>query len=222
MKRLTLLAAVVALGACGELPTQPPLDVSVAFSTVPVGPGLTAETFDLADGSACDLLPKGKNVTPEGLIFYTFGGTIREGTSHSGPCAYEGMSIDLENNPDVVATWTSLWVLPPSDWPEPEYPVDIFVFGPFTTETVVIPTEGWSEVVLPAGPTVTGWSISGPMGAVFDDITYGVPVDEPDEEPGSPSDPVTKDDCKKGGWEAFGFKNQGQCVRFVETKKDSR
>ncbi len=45
--------------------------------------------------------------------------------------------------------------------------------------------------------------------AFFDDLT----VD---------ADPQTKDDCKKGGWEQFGFKNQGQCVRFIETGKDSR
>ncbi len=31
-----------------------------------------------------------------------------------------------------------------------------------------------------------------------------------------------KDQCKNGEWEALGFKNQGQCVRFVETGKDSR
>jgi hypothetical protein len=36
------------------------------------------------------------------------------------------------------------------------------------------------------------------------------------------SDPTSKDDCRKGGWTDFGFKNQGQCVRFVETGKDSR
>jgi hypothetical protein len=35
-------------------------------------------------------------------------------------------------------------------------------------------------------------------------------------------DAQTKDDCKDGGWEAYGFKNQGQCIRFVETGKDSR
>jgi len=34
--------------------------------------------------------------------------------------------------------------------------------------------------------------------------------------------PETKMDCKKGGWEAFGFRNQGQCIRFVNTGKDSR
>ena len=35
-------------------------------------------------------------------------------------------------------------------------------------------------------------------------------------------DAQSKDDCKNGGWEAFGFRNQGQCVRFIETGKDSR
>lgn len=28
-------------------------------------------------------------------------------------------------------------------------------------------------------------------------------------------EPQTKDDCKKGGWDAFGFENQGQCVSSV-------
>ncbi len=38
----------------------------------------------------------------------------------------------------------------------------------------------------------------------------------------APKDPVTSDDCKQGGWVDFGFRNQGQCVRFVETGTDSR
>lgn len=38
----------------------------------------------------------------------------------------------------------------------------------------------------------------------------------------SPSDPTDAAQCKKGSWHDFGFKNQGQCVRFVETGKDSR
>jgi hypothetical protein len=28
--------------------------------------------------------------------------------------------------------------------------------------------------------------------------------------------PVSKDDCKDGGWRAFGFRNQGQCVASVQ------
>jgi hypothetical protein len=34
--------------------------------------------------------------------------------------------------------------------------------------------------------------------------------------------PTSKDQCKKEGWRAFGFRNQGQCIRFVNTGKDSR
>ncbi|HEX6575259.1 MAG TPA: hypothetical protein VF042_09830 [Gemmatimonadaceae bacterium] len=35
-------------------------------------------------------------------------------------------------------------------------------------------------------------------------------------------DPAGKVDCKDGNWEEFGFVNQGQCIRFVNTNKDSR
>ncbi len=34
--------------------------------------------------------------------------------------------------------------------------------------------------------------------------------------------PESKNDCKKGGWQDYDFKNQGQCIRFVNTGKDSR
>jgi len=34
-----------------------------------------------------------------------------------------------------------------------------------------------------------------------------------------PSFPTSKDQCKNGGWKAFGFKNQGQCIKFVNTGK---
>jgi len=39
---------------------------------------------------------------------------------------------------------------------------------------------------------------------------------------GELGDPESKSDCKEGGWEGFGFRNQGQCVRFVNTGQDSR
>ncbi len=41
-------------------------------------------------------------------------------------------------------------------------------------------------------------------------------------EPPKPVDPAEKEECFKGGWSTFHFKNQGQCVRFVETGEDSR
>lgn len=38
----------------------------------------------------------------------------------------------------------------------------------------------------------------------------------------APTEPTTLQDCMSGGWEDYGFRNQGQCVRFVSTGKDSR
>lgn len=33
--------------------------------------------------------------------------------------------------------------------------------------------------------------------------------------------PTTKDQCKDGGWQSFGFRNQGQCVSFVASRGKS-
>jgi len=64
----------------------------------------------------------------------------------------------------------------------------------------------------------------------FDNIAVAVqtadpPPDEPP--PGEPqdlptADPLIKADCMGGGWQSFGFANQGLCVSFVETGKDRR
>lgn len=35
-------------------------------------------------------------------------------------------------------------------------------------------------------------------------------------------DPATKADCKDGGWEEYRFRNQGLCVAFVLTGRDTR
>ena len=34
--------------------------------------------------------------------------------------------------------------------------------------------------------------------------------------------PETVEDCKHGGWRDYGFRNQGQCIRYVNTGYDSR
>jgi hypothetical protein len=38
----------------------------------------------------------------------------------------------------------------------------------------------------------------------------------------SRTNPTAKEHCMKNGWSKFKFKNQGQCIRFVQTRKDSR
>ncbi len=62
--------------------------------------------------------------------------------------------------------------------------------------------------------TDAGWVSSGEQTVLFDNVNIGGTVY--DFEPAVM--PVSKDDCKKGGWEIFGiFKNQGDCVSFVAT-----
>lgn len=34
--------------------------------------------------------------------------------------------------------------------------------------------------------------------------------------------PTTPEDCRNGGWMRYGFKNQGQCVRYLQAGKDGR
>ena len=62
----------------------------------------------------------------------------------------------------------------------------------------LVPTTGGE------GPLITGLSPS-----IV--ISYqGGGVGEP-----PPTGPQTKEECKKGGWKEFGFKNQGQCIKAV-------
>jgi hypothetical protein len=64
----------------------------------------------------------------------------------------------------------------------------------------LVPTTGGE------GPLITGLSPS-----IV--ISYqGGGVGEP---PPPTEQPQTKEDCKKGGWKEFGFKNQGQCIKAV-------
>lgn len=51
-----------------------------------------------------------------------------------------------------------------------------------------------------------------------DNTTINATVYDFEPEVVEPEMPVTKDECKKGGWESFGvFKNQGDCVSWVAT-----
>jgi hypothetical protein len=56
----------------------------------------------------------------------------------------------------------------------------------------------------------------------FDNIVLTFAVVDPPPKTLTVDDPADKAACKNEGWNTFGFKNQGQCVRFVETGEDSR
>lgn len=70
----------------------------------------------------------------------------------------------------------------------------------------------FGAVILKAGG---GWT--GGFDGNVDALTIG--VNGADTTYNFEAVPTSMDDCKNGGWEAFGFKNQGQCIKFVNTGK---
>lgn len=94
------------------------------------------------------------------------------------------------------------------------------------------------DIVDHAGVVVAHWTLSDPSDvmAVVGGNRYGwfanqeiqdLAIDQSgridgDVPPTAPGDPATKEDCMNGGWEAYGFQNQGRCIQFVNTGKDSR
>lgn len=86
------------------------------------------------------------------------------------------------------------------------------------TETVTVTAESEVEVRLARGAEQQWY---------FDWITIDVePVDEPEEpeepeQPEQPEEPTSKQDCKDGGWDDHGFRNQGLCIASVVANERS-
>jgi hypothetical protein len=89
-------------------------------------------------------------------------------------------------------------------------------FGPTDFTLAGIPTTGTLEdlmIIFDEGTdTPVGGTVETPGKVVLDNISINGDV------VGGAAQPVSKDDCKNGGWMSFqdpSFKNQGQCVSFV-------
>ena len=52
-----------------------------------------------------------------------------------------------------------------------------------------------------------GWGV---YEYLFEDL-----AEDPEDPPVEPDEPQTKADCRDGGWQDFGFKNQGRCIAHV-------
>ena len=113
-----------------------------------------------------------------------------------------------------------------------------------TVDNITTGGNGWHGINVDLGSgvdgsatlTVNGFSNHTDLAHIYvDDSTKDVSVIDTNSQyvvthPGiHPNDELytlktldNKDDCKKGGYETFGFRNQGQCIRFVNTGQDSR
>jgi N-acetylneuraminic acid mutarotase len=89
--------------------------------------------------------------------------------------------------------------------------------GYLTANEVYDPSaDAWSTD--PQMPTARGDMVTGVVGntiyAIGGDTTGCCPTELAVNEAFTVL-PQTKDDCKNGGWQTFGFTNQGQCIKFV-------
>lgn len=71
-------------------------------------------------------------------------------------------------------------------------------------------------------PFVTWHEIEAEVCQTDTDEDEGDTGDDENGDNGDTETEITKAECKKGGWEEFDFRNQGQCIRFVNTGQDSR
>jgi hypothetical protein len=69
---------------------------------------------------------------------------------------------------------------------------------------------GGSDLLPPGGFGIPAQDTSVPPSVTISYRTGGV-----GEPPPTTEQPQSKEECKKGGWKEFGFKNQGQCIKAV-------
>ena len=209
-----LLLLILAVAGCEVSPTSPDadFDLPVSYAPAPLEEGFTLSSPDAPAGPP---------------PFFTWG---------AGSPFYAGSASLWLNFPGSTA------VLAREDGGEfnvLSMDFALQVFAPIASRVIVTGTQADGTTVSqeltiepPAGPppgdfvlqtfalvgfenlVELSWqqAVPGPVPHQFDNIDFEIPA----------AGPVTKDDCKKGGWEEFGFRNQGQCVRFIETGKDSR
>jgi choice-of-anchor C domain-containing protein len=220
--KLTALLTLTFLAACGEAPTEPTLiDVAPAFALTPVSitngsfeslfTGWTSGDVDLvffwqaADGIASIDL----NALSPGFVSQDI--TTVPGTDYV-------VQFALAGNPGL---------------PQNVKEMEVSAAGALATYTFdtsgkSVTNMGWVEesfTFTATGSTTTLAFTSLHAGNPFaglSDPAQGPALDNVRVFASGPANPETKADCKKGGWEQYGFRNQGQCIRFVNTGKDSR
>lgn len=231
MKRLTLLAALGLLAACADGPTVPAAEFSPLLSLesndptwffsgvvvsnkddycIPIGTTVQGTvTFD-ADGAVVDqTMPEYTTYLADMTWNVTVGDDTFSGTSDPLVPAY--VTVRDGTWDQVSLAWSPMVELPVLG--RKIYYVHLSSGGgPDLLSGVEIP------LAPPAGATFNRLEIT----CSHADSDAPLDVLALTETPAEPKDPVVKDDCMDGGWNDFGFKNQGQCVRYLASGKDSR
>jgi hypothetical protein len=227
MKRVVGLATLAWLAACSDAPVQPSASierVAVQPQLAVIGSSATWQfrsvinyVWPVSDYTIGDTVIGSVSFTVAGAdsdaddchgaypLDLTFTYTVA-GVTHSksargygsvtASCSGWSPQIQISINDVQTQTIFEIWDL----FIRNEADTDVF---PLTAPAVDMAYDHFRRYGRDGGPVEEMWGFSSHL---FE-LTSG---------------PVSKDDCKDGGWERFGFRNQGQCVRYVETGKDSR
>ncbi len=215
--------ALATLVACADLPTTPTLQVNPFANMVPdpTNPDRITYTFDeLTESCAPSATSTGLY---EDLVFPS--------PVHLAPCLTSNGTIGLMPSAPAFGSVEVRVQLPRDGL---VVSVESFVFAPGTAPTLIAYDASGAGIGRASDGTLGTWvslEVDGagtairelgllmPQNAVhLDNLTVTYPTTEPPQ----PTDPTTKQECDVGGWASFGFRNQGQCVRFLETGEDSR
>ena len=233
-KRLLTLAAAlfISLTACEGLPTEPTFgletgEVALSLAAMTADPVLIDFESLASTNGGFNVLPTLTYTTSEGG--FTLVNTVGFLSPAVGNLFYSGTSATLMSFADGETTLSM---------------EDAGVFNVESIDIIEVPLLG----AVPRDITFTGKKAGSPP--VSETLTTaGVPGPQTLNLSGSftnleslswvrtgpayhfdniyitfSSDPVTRDDCKKGGWDDFDgrFRNQGQCVRFVEKNENAK
>lgn len=229
--RITALVALAFLAACGQTPTQPtplmPAQPSFSHSHVNVTP--SAPT--IVNGSFENGLTGWTYPDPSQPGEYVDVGAFWQAADGINSVDLNGVyagyvSQDITTTPGI--TYTVLFDLAGNPgYPQNVKQLEVSAAGAsadyyFDTTGKSNTNMGWTEesftfTATSATTTLTFTSLH--TGDGYPDRAQGPALDNVRI---SIASPTTKAECKKGGWASYGFRNQGQCVRYIETGKDSR
>ncbi len=244
-KRLLTLAAAlsISLTACEGFPTEPTLGletgeaglslaafhgtVTIAFDDVPPPKGDELVTFvETHKEAGFTLVHSGKDfmspwttnpiyVGSKTLIpFVDDGVTSLTKDGEDGGGVFDVVSIDLAEAPSFRGLGVTSVKFTGTKADESASVTQTFMTdGDFGLQTFTFDTSLFTDLVS------LSWTQDFFFPHQFDNIVLSFHSYDPLP---SDSDPVTRDDCKKGGFADFDFRNQGECVRFVEKNKNGK
>lgn len=219
-RRVNALLALAVVAACGEAPTEPTADLVVAPS-FSLTQATTVITFDDPDGVYVpgDVTEKGFRVwTTDSFLFGIVSWYGNDGPDREINLGNNGKTIQVaavDGSPFTMLSFFASSLQPSTAG------ITVRAFDAANVQVASIHiNDGYpgGQYALPAAfadvARVTFQSSGGGSQGnhSLDDLTILA----------GPGNPETKDDCKDGGWEKYGFKNQGLCIQYVNTGKDSR